>query len=315
MLKRILANQKEAASLLVDVFHMMDKPVAVRDLENNFLVGFSSVEPDEIQETHPILCDGEIIGWASGGDPSKFVANLLTYLVAREAEQEELLDEVLALYRQINLLFNLSEKLAASLELETVSRIALDEACRLIQATEGAVILLNEDDATVPAAMLGKGMSAQLDPEKDFGIVGVLVADAKAEIINDVGSDERHREGIAPIPSLLCAPLVSKNKSIGALIIGSRTPVHYTAADLNLLNTLASQAAPAIENAQLFERALREAQEREQRLLLQVQELRIELDEVRQQEKVAEITGSDYYQRLRDRADTLRRIIGESSTE
>ena len=112
------------------------------------------------------------------------------------------------------------------------------------------------------------------------------------------------------IRSLICAPLASKNQTLGAIVLVSQVPVIYTAGDLKLLTTLASQAAPAIENALLYEKTLREAQEREERLQRQVQELRIELDEARQKEKVAEIIGSDYYQRLRDRADTLRRIIG-----
>jgi hypothetical protein len=59
---------------------------------------------------------------------------------------------------------------------------------------------------------------------------------------------------------------------------------------------------------------LREAQEREEQLRRQVQELRIELDEARQKEKVAEITGSEYYQQLREQANTLRGIIGDIST-
>lgn len=40
-----------------------------------------------------------------------------------------------------------------------------------------------------------------------------------------------------------------------------------------------------------------------------VQELRIEIDQGRQSEKVAEITESEYFQRLRAHADELRQII------
>jgi GAF domain-containing protein len=45
---------------------------------------------------------------------------------------------------------------------------------------------------------------------------------------------------------------------------------------------------------------------REARLREQVQELRIEIDQRRQREKVAEITGTDYFKDLRSRADDLR---------
>ena len=40
-----------------------------------------------------------------------------------------------------------------------------------------------------------------------------------------------------------------------------------------------------------------------------VQELRIEIDQVRQSEKVAEITETEYFQRLRAQADELRQIL------
>ncbi len=120
-------------------------------------------------------------------------------------------------------------------------------------------------------------------------------------------------EGEDSIRSLICAPLTSKNRAIGAIVIVSQVPVTYTAADLKLLNALGSQAAPAIENALLYQKTLREAREREERLRQQVRELRIELDEARQKEKVAEITGSEYYQRLRSRADVLRSIIGDQN--
>lgn len=307
-LKRILS--RGAASIVYDVIGATNTPIAVWDTERNLLLGAHSAVSDEILEEHSILCDGEVVGWTSGGAQAELVAALLTYLVTREAEKEELLDEVLDLYRQVNLLYNLSEKLSASLELNTVAKMTLDEACRLIEATGGVVVLLNEEQAPLLVATMGRAILAQLDLGPQGGIIGAVLTDVRAEIINDVRSDPRYVEGIDSFRSLLCAPLTSKNRTMGAIVIVSRVPVIYTAADLSLLSTLATQAAPAIENALLYERALREAQEREQQLRRQVQELRIELDEVRQKEKVAEITGSEYYQRLRERADTLRSIIG-----
>jgi hypothetical protein len=62
----------------------------------------------------------------------------------------------------------------------------------------------------------------------------------------------------------------------------------------------------------LYEKSLREAQEREERLQRQIQALRIELDEARQTKQVAEITESDYFQQLRHQADSLREIIEKS---
>ena len=55
---------------------------------------------------------------------------------------------------------------------------------------------------------------------------------------------------------------------IGVIALGSTMPMAYTAAELKLVNTLALQAATAIENARLFERTVQAAQERERLLAL-----------------------------------------------
>jgi hypothetical protein len=50
----------------------------------------------------------------------------------------------------------------------------------------------------------------------------------------------------------------------------------------------------------------REVYAREQSLKQQVQELRIQIDEAKKAREVAEITESDYFRSLRDRAHRLR---------
>jgi transcriptional regulator with GAF, ATPase, and Fis domain len=309
-LGQILSKRGQVAAIVSEIKTVTNTPAAVWDVEGNLLLGAVGADAADRLKQYPIICDEEIVGWTSGGEPAELVAALLSYLVTREAEKDELLDEILDLYRQVNLLFNLSEKLAASLELETVARTALQEASRLIEATGSAVVLLNEEQATQPVATLGHGIADQIQFEPGGGILGAVVANARPEIVNDVPLDTRYAPGLDSMHSLICAPLTSKNRALGAIVLVSQVPVTYTAADLKLLTTLASQAVPAIENALLHEAALRQAREREERLRRQVQELRIELDEARQKEQVAEITGSEYYQRLRDRADALRNIIG-----
>ncbi len=61
--------------------------------------------------------------------------------------------------------------------------------------------------------------------------------------------------------------------------------------------------------ARVFARMAREVVAREQRLKLQVQQLRIELDEALQAQQVAEITETDYFQQLEARAQDLRQIV------
>jgi transcriptional regulator with GAF, ATPase, and Fis domain len=309
-LVRILSPRNEAATIVRDLIDSAGAPLAVRDPEGQLLLGSASAEPDELSERHPVLCDGEVVGWVSGGAKAARLATLLSCLAAREAEKEILCDEVLDLYREINLLYNLSEKLAASLELATVARLVLDEASRLIEGTGGAVLLRDErTEAYEPAATYGRGIAPRTEWRAGDGVIGRVATSARAEIVNDARADTGNTQGQDAIRSLICAPLKSKDRASGAIVLVSEVPVTYTAADLNLLNTVASQAAPAVENALLYERALREAQERAERLQRQIDDLRIELDEARQRQKLTEIVESDYFRRLREQADHLRDIV------
>ncbi len=72
------------------------------------------------------------------------VATLLDHLVTKEIERKALGSEVLHLYREINLIYSFSEKLAALLDVERVASLTLQEARQLIVATDGAIMLLDE---------------------------------------------------------------------------------------------------------------------------------------------------------------------------
>lgn len=63
--------------------------------------------------------------------------------------------------------------------------------------------------------------------------------------------------------------------------------------------------------ARSFARMAGEVRAREDLLRRQVAELRIEIDEAKQAQRVAEITGTDYFQELRGRASELRRLVDE----
>jgi methyl-accepting chemotaxis protein len=67
--------------------------------------------------------------------------------------------------------------------------------------------------------------------------------------------------------------------------------------------------------ARVFQKMAREVRLREEHLKQQVQELKIVLDESRQQQKVSEITETDYFKSLQREADALRGIISGGTNE
>ncbi len=315
-LKRLVAKKGETASAIIEMTRRSDPFIRVLDAQGNLLAGAADAVG---ADRHAIEFESDALGWVVGGKEAASLAALLSHLVAKDAEKKSLANEVLGLYRDINLLFNLSEKLASSLELETVASMTLGEATSLIKATEGSVRLFDEEQRELKSvATIGSVAEMQTQFECIDGIVNAVAASGKAEIVEDVKSDLRYVDCGSKVGSLVCAPLKAKQAVIGVILLLNATPVIYTAAELKLLNTVASQAGPVIENALVYEKTVREAKEREERLQRQIEQLKIELDEAKMAKQVAEITESDYFQRLREQAEDLRKMFdgaGEASAQ
>ena len=84
--------------------------------------------------------------------------------------------------------------------------------------------------------------------------------------------------------------------------------------DPESLDEVAARTDALGQLARLFQRMERAVSAREQRLRQEVQELRIVIDEARQARQVAEITETDYFQRLRGQAEQLRNIMERTDT-
>lgn len=97
-----------------------------------------------------------------------------------------------------------------------------------------------------------------------------------------------------------------------ARITDAAAAVEAETFDPQALVDVATRADALGQLARVFSRMASEIYLREQNLKRQVQQLRIELDDARQAQQVAEITETDYFQQLEDKAQDLRRIIDGS---
>jgi len=113
--------------------------------------------------------------------------------------------------------------------------------------------------------------------------------------------DSQQRLVQTPI-SCLAIPLKnSANQVLGVMqLINAQDPEsgHFIPFDQNLQRMMESFSSLAV--------AALEAYTREQNLRQQIQQLRIEIDEVKRQKQVSEIVESDFFQHLQNRARALR---------
>jgi len=167
--------------------------------------------------------------------------------------------ETLDKYRELNLLYNISEKLTGCLALYQVAQLAIDEARRIIPATSASAMLLDDKTGKLEViAAFGEEYQPKTTLVPGEGIAGTVVLTGREEIVNNVEFDPRFVIGANKAKSLICSPLKTQDAVIGVLNISNDNLVTYTAQDLKLFTALASQAASAIEKALLHENKLRE---------------------------------------------------------
>ena len=261
-LKQIIRRQTGADALVSALAQALGTSVSIEDADGRLLHG-EAAAIDHVR--FPVTLQDTRLGWVSGSDSAGMVAAVVQHLAGREAEQKALGAEVLHLYREINLIYSFSEKLAALLDVERVARLTLQEARHLIAATDSAIMLLDEESGALSViAASGEALAAAAF-HRDRGIIGAVAASGVGEIVNNVPADPRRSYDSEPgsIAALICAPLTVGERVIGVIALGNATEAAYSAADLKLLTTLALQTATAIENARLFERTIEAARERE----------------------------------------------------
>lgn len=245
-LKTLVAPKAGAFAVLTALIETMGGGVRVEDPTGKTLVGNSSGGSSRL----PVSFDGVDLGWVTGPPAATAaIATLLNHLAAREFERRALASEVLHLYREVHLIEQLSEQLAALLDLRAVGKSALEQARRLIAASHGGILVMeNPGDPLRSIDHFGDDRPPL--PESSL-LAAAIVERGIAEIVNDCASDPRILGSQPALRALMCAPLRAKQRTVGVIALANTTGIPYTAADLKLLNTIALQTAAAIENSLL----------------------------------------------------------------
>ena len=254
-LKKLIQRNQETANILQQLISQSGEVIAITDNKGEWLMGTTPTDDTSFQL---IEFDGADVGKVYGKVGAKPIANLIQLLVNQEQERKKLGTEVLDLYREVNLMYNFAQKLGETIDQTDIAQLTLEETNNLISATGGMVALFQEDNNQVDlVARFGNPITEKESLTDQNHLYRQLMTKEAAGIINDFESDE------GTVISILYSPLKVKNHQLGIILLISDKGYHYTAADLKLLSTLSIQSAAAIESAQLYEKNIREAKERE----------------------------------------------------
>jgi serine phosphatase RsbU (regulator of sigma subunit) len=251
-LKTLVAPKGGAFGTLTALIEAMGGNVGIEDASGKPLLGSLSVHGSSRNGSSrlPVTYEGSTLGWVTGSPAaSAALATLLNHLAAKESERHALAAEVLHLYREVHLIEQLSEQLAALLDLSAVGKSALDQAHRLITASHGGILVRETPGGPLRSVAYFGADGPPLPATSQ--LAASIVERGIAEIVNDCASDPRALGSELTLGSLICAPLRAKQRTVGVITLANTTGTPYSAADLKLLNTIALQTAAAIENSLL----------------------------------------------------------------
>ena len=258
-LRGVLRNER-TGQILEGLKKEMQMDISVTDLDGVILYGSDAPMPHQFPVSDN---SNEFALVKSNREQGAIVADLLSALAQKDLEKKRIGNEVLGLYREINMIYDFSEMLAEKIDVPSIAEMTLSEASQIIDSTHGLFLIHeSETDRVVKLSSFGE------DPNREENII--RQNEVLKELIHRGTSSIVPYERIAANPALshlkamMYAPLKVKNKTMGLVILGHNEEREFTAGELKLLTTISLQAAVAIESAQLYQKGLREAQEREQ---------------------------------------------------
>jgi len=177
-------------------------------------------------------------------------------LLAAEEQRREL----------ANTLSEIARVITATLDLDEVLNLILEQLGRVIPYDSASIFLLQDQRLTIRA---WRGFE---DPEvirsisfrvKSGHIMARVIANREPIVCADVQQEEgwENVPGVPPIRGWIGAPLVARGEVVGALTVDNREAGAYTEADARVVASFADHASIAVANARLWQQIQRRLEE------------------------------------------------------
>ena len=179
--------------------------------------------------------------------------------VDTECTREEILEKQ---NLQLRVLLEVGRHLNSTLNLDLLLDSIIQVASEVIETEQAAILLLDEQTSELyfaAATGLKQATVKSIPVPMEGSIAGWIFNHNKPQIVQDTQHDARHfnqvdQETQFLTRSILGVPLQVKDTAIGVLEVVNKNGNHgFNKQDVELLETLAAQAAVAIENARLYQ--------------------------------------------------------------
>ncbi len=248
-------------------------------MENTIIVAYTAAltSPQQREQLLAAGCDGYISKTLT---PDELLEQIGAYLQGKrdtikeerldagaQANQERLVNrleeqvkKLTQANRELKLLNHVAQALTSTLNLKELLSVITQKVEITLEVESCSLLLIDEtEDELVFAAASGRGARQLVGHRLSSrqGIVGWVIREKQSVLVNDVRRDPRFFEGIDEMVnyetrSVICVPLRVKSKIIGVIEAINKIEGQFDQSSLQLLDSLASTAALAIENARLY---------------------------------------------------------------
>jgi len=180
-------------------------------------------------------------------------------LLAVSMERRQLLRDVARRDRELETIRHVGSALASStFDLKQVLKYTMDMIRVTINVEAGFLFLTRDSELEFAVAL-----NVEMAPLKNLrlklgqGIAGYVAARGEPILINDISSSPHFFPEIDEAAgfttrSVLCVPMISQGRVIGVLELLNKLESRFSAADTDLIQSIAASVSIAIENAHLY---------------------------------------------------------------
>lgn len=163
---------------------------------------------------------------------------------------------------QLSTLYEVGKAISSELDFRKLQNMILETVVKVISAERGSLMLTDDAEKTITIGVaigLSEEITRSTRLEAGESVSGWVVKNKKPLFIKDVTQDNSFAEmkkGNIRTGTLISAPLMAKDKILGALNVSKSSADSFSERDFELFINLANQAAIAIDNARLYRYAV-----------------------------------------------------------
>jgi adenylate cyclase len=196
----------------------------------------------------------------------------LSVLGDRTFFPEELIEDEASLrgdYEKLRASYEVTQAIEVGTSVIALCNKIIEVAFRLVPADRGVILLHNDQGHLEPVAVrTGEDVDPNQEVVVSRTVLDTAVREKEAVLSHDASADARFESAqsviMQGIRSTMCVPLLHNENVLGVIMLDSKLATHaFTERDLALFETVASQAAVAVQNTLFAKKLEQEAVTRE----------------------------------------------------